>query len=198
MDPAARPRAAPGSNDGARTPRTTYYSVIESPVGPLLVAGDGRRLRALKLVRDETRVPAAIDALHRELKDDRLVAGEHRLRPVVRQLREYFAGRRQRFDCELDLAALSAFRREVLLETARVPHGAVASYREIAARTGRPGAYRATGNALGGNPIAIVIPCHRVIASDGGIGGYGGGLAIKQQLLGLEIGESRVAAIMRR
>lgn len=108
------------------------------------------------------------------------------LRAAERQLREYFAGERTRFDLPLDLSELTEFQRRVLKGARRLGHGEVASYGELARGIGRPRAARAVGNALGRNPVAIVIPCHRVIRSDGGLGGYGGGVEYKEQLLRLE------------
>jgi methylated-DNA-[protein]-cysteine S-methyltransferase len=104
----------------------------------------------------------------------------------TRQLRDYFAGRSSVFSLPLDLRLATPFQQRVLRSTARVPFGRVASYSDIARRIGRPGARRAVGTALGRNPIPIVIPCHRVIAGSGGIGGYMGGLDIKRKLMRLE------------
>jgi len=112
---------------------------------------------------------------------------EARALPIVEvQLRNYLSGKSTSFSLEVDLRGMTAFQRQVLRQTMRIPYGRTTSYRVIAGRTGRPNAYRAVGNALGANPVAIVIPCHRVIASDGGLGGYGGGLALKRKLLALE------------
>ena len=117
-------------------------------------------------------------------------------RPVVRdrralaeaegQLREYFAGERTTFDLPVDLSALTDFDRRVLRAARRLAHGEVASYGGLAREIGRPRAARAVGNALGRNPVAIVVPCHRVIRSDGSLGGYGGGIERKVELLRLE------------
>src|SRR5207248_5914676 len=111
---------------------------------------------------------------------------EARTAEVVHQLRAYFAGERRAFDLRFDLSGISSFQRRVLMAAASVPAGEVVSYGEIARRIGRPGGSRAVGQALGRNPIPIVIPCHRVIAAGGRIGGYGGGLVIKRRLLRLE------------
>lgn len=104
------------------------------------------------------------------------------------QLRQYLDGHRQTFEIETDLSILSDFQRQVLAVTSQVPHGSVISYREIAQQIGKPKAARAVGQALGRNPIPIVIPCHRVITSAGKLGGYsgGGGLTTKARLLQLE------------
>jgi methylated-DNA-[protein]-cysteine S-methyltransferase len=107
------------------------------------------------------------------------------LAAAVAQLEEYFAGRRHRFDLPLELDGTD-FQRSVWLGLAEIPYGKTVSYAELAAMVGRPHAYRAVGQANGSNPIPIVLPCHRVVASGGGLGGYGGGLPMKRQLLALE------------
>ena len=107
---------------------------------------------------------------------------------VVKSLCDYFAGKRPSFDVPLDLAGHTDFERAVYREVARLPYGRTASYGEIARRVGRPGAARAVGTAMARNPVPIVVPCHRVIRSDGGLGGFSlrGGTAMKQKLLALE------------
>lgn len=104
---------------------------------------------------------------------------------AMAQLEEYFAGRRQCFDLPLELNGTD-FQRSVWTELGEIPYGETISYAELAMMVGRPQAYRAVGQANGANPIPIVLPCHRVLASGGGIGGYGGGLTMKRQLLTLE------------
>ena len=113
-------------------------------------------------------------------------AAPARLDGVRRQLDEFFAGRRTAFDVPVDLGLCAPFGRAVLEQTARIPFGSTSTYREVAVALGRPGASRATGNALGANPVPIVVPCHRVLRTGGGLGGYTGGLAIKERLLGIE------------
>jgi methylated-DNA-[protein]-cysteine S-methyltransferase len=163
-----------------------YYTHAVTAVGPLLIAGDRGRLMAIKFDVDEKHTAREVERLYEELRhryvlerDDRRMSG------VVRQVVEYVAGKRRAFDLSLDLSFLTAFQQAVLHECARIPRGEVASYAEIARRVGKPLAFRAVGNTMRINPIPIVIPCHRVVGSDG-IGGYGGGLAIKRQLLALE------------
>lgn len=124
-------------------------------------------------------------------------------RPVVRdptalaeaeeQLREYFAGDRTAFDLPVDLGALGDFDRSVLRAATRIPCGEVVPYSELASRIGRPRAARAVGNALGRNPVAIVVPCHRIIRTDGSLGGYGGGVEWKERLLAIEGREDLLA-----
>ena len=103
-----------------------------------------------------------------------------------RQLDEYFQGDRESFDLPLDWQLTRGFRREVLRATALIPYGRTASYREVATKAGRPGAFRAAGTALATNPLPIVVPCHRVLRSGGGLGDYRGGSRAKARLLSLE------------
>ena len=103
-----------------------------------------------------------------------------------RELDEYFDGRRTSFDLAVDWSFASGFVRRVLKATARVPFGNVSSYAQIAARAGSPRASRAAGNALGSNPVPIVVPCHRILRTGGGLGGYTGGIHRKEFLLHLE------------
>ena len=105
---------------------------------------------------------------------------------VRRELDEYFEGKRTGFDIPVDWRLHDGFSRRVLKATARIPFGKVLSYAQIAAKAGSPQAYRAAGNALGSNRMPIVVPCHRVVASGGKIGGYTGGLERKEYLLHLE------------
>jgi len=115
-----------------------------------------------------------------------VVRSPARTADIVHQLRAYFAGERRTFDVRVDLSRLTPFHQRVLLAAASVPAGQVVSYGEIARRIGQPRGSRAVGQALGRNPIPIVIPCHRVVASGGKLGGYTGGLAIKKKLLRIE------------
>ncbi|MBI5303297.1 MAG: methylated-DNA--[protein]-cysteine S-methyltransferase [Chloroflexi bacterium] len=105
---------------------------------------------------------------------------------LARELREYAEGHRREFDVRLDWSLVKPFQRAVLQAAHRIPFGETRSYGWIARAIGKPGASRAVGQALGANPLPIILPCHRVISSDGGLGGYGGGLALKRKLLALE------------
>lgn len=116
----------------------------------------------------------------------RILEAPERTDGVRRQLEDYFAGRRHAFDVPIDWRLVRGFAADVLRATARIPFGAVSSYRGIAAEAGSPNAYRAAGNALGSNPVPIVVPCHRVLHAGGGLGGYTGGLDRKRHLLRLE------------
>ncbi len=116
----------------------------------------------------------------------RPVRDEARLAEAARQIREYLAGQRTAFDLPLDLRRLTPFQRQVLEATQQIPYGQTVSYKELARRIGRSRAVRAVGRAEATNPIPIVIPCHRVVGSDGSLTGYGGGIALKRALLRLE------------
>jgi methylated-DNA-[protein]-cysteine S-methyltransferase len=107
---------------------------------------------------------------------------------VARELDQYFSGKRRDFDITVDLSPLTPFQRKVLAVTARVPYGELITYAKVAHKAGNDRAYRAAAGAIGDNPIPIVVPCHRVVASDGTLGGYAGGLDAKRQLLKLERG----------
>jgi len=162
--------------------RQVYYCAVPSPVGRLFVAASDTGLVRVSFPQSER---AFVESLRRTLGVVP-VRSRERTADIVHQLRAYFAGERRVFDMQLDLSGVSPFQRAVLLAAANVPAGQVVSYGEIARRIGQPGGSRAVGQALGRNPIPIVIPCHRVIAAGGRIGGYGGGLARKRRLLRLE------------
>ena len=159
-----------------------YWCAVPAPIGRLFVAAsDSGLLRVSFRHREES----FLDELWEHTEAD-VVRSPVRTADIVEQLRDYFAGERRRFDVRLDLRHVSPFQRRVLLAATRVPAGEVVSYGEIARRIGEPGGSRAVGQALGHNPIPIVIPCHRVVAAGGRIGGYTGGVAIKRKLLRLE------------
>lgn len=167
---------------GASTRRAVYYCAVQAPIGRVFVAASDEGLVRVSFRRSEG---AFVNDLRRQLDAD-VVRSPERTEDIVHQLRAYFAGERQRFDMRLDLRHVTPFQRRVLLAAARVPAGQLVSYGEIARRIGEPRGSRAVGQALGHNPIPIVIPCHRVVAAGGRIGGYTGGLAIKRKLLRLE------------
>jgi len=116
----------------------------------------------------------------------RVLDAAWRLDEPRRELDEYFAGRRRRFDLPLDWRLSRGFARRVLEATANIPYGATATYKQVAGEAGSPLAFRAAGNALGSNPIPIVVPCHRILHSGGGLGGYTGGVEKKRLLLTVE------------
>lgn len=161
------------------------HRTLESPIGALLIAatpaglvrvafageGDEQALAGLaeRIGPPAPHAPATLDL-------------------AARQLDEYFARRRRTFDLPLELRLAGGFRRAVLEQMVEIPYGQSESYAALAAATGRPRAARAVGAACATNPLAIVIPCHRVLRSDGSLGGYGGGLDAKRTLLALEAG----------
>jgi methylated-DNA-[protein]-cysteine S-methyltransferase len=159
------------------------YGWVDTPVGRMLVAATNMGL--LRLGFESERVDGTLAELARKVSP-RILLDERRLEKIRRQLGEYFEGRRRVFDMPLDRSLIRGFHRHVLDATERIPYGAVSTYREVAERAGNPRASRAAGNALGSNPIPIVIPCHRVVRTGHGLGGYGGGLDRKQLLLDLE------------
>lgn len=164
-----------------------HYGLTDTAMGPMLVAVEGERLIAVKFGVDERRLPRSLEDLHRELHGRfELNRSDAKVARVAKQLREYLAGKRERFDVPVDLSWVTPFRRAVLEECARIPRGQVATYAELARRVGRPKASRAVGNTMRTNPIPIVIPCHRVVGSDGSLTGFGGGLDMKRRLLALE------------
>jgi methylated-DNA-[protein]-cysteine S-methyltransferase len=159
------------------------YAETESPFGTLLVATTPRGL--VRLAYPDEPPEGVLQELARKVSP-RLLETPERLESVRRQLDEYFEGHRKAFDLEVDWALSHGFVRRVLRATARIPYGGVATYRVVAGRAGNVGAFRAAGNALGSNPLPIVVPCHRVVRTDGSLGGYTGGVERKQFLLKLE------------
>jgi methylated-DNA-[protein]-cysteine S-methyltransferase len=156
---------------------------VGSPIGELLVAVTPRGL-AYVAFEDEDRDELFI-RLARELSP-RILEHAAAADDVRRQLDEYFEGGRTRFALRLDRRLIHGIARDVLTATAKVPFGRTTTYGELAGKIGHPKAARAVGNALGSNPIPIVVPCHRVLRTGGALGGYAGGLARKKQLLRLE------------
>lgn len=164
------------------------WCVVPSAIGPLLLAATPAGLvtvafHARPAVRDR-----ALAQLRTRLAAEPVRAPDSALlAEPVRQLDAYFAGDLREFSLPLDWSLASGFHREVLRELASgVPYGAVVGYGELAARVGRPDGAQAVGAAMGSNPLPVVVPCHRVVESDGGLGGFGGGLETKRQLLALE------------
>ena len=159
------------------------YGSLDSPLGVLHAAVSRRGL--VRLAFPEESEHAMVEELARRLSP-RVVLAQRTLDPIRRELEEYFEGRRRRFELDLDWALIGPFARRVLARTAAIPYGSHSSYGEVAAEAGSPRGARAAGNALGSNPIPIVIPCHRVLHAGGGLGGYGGGLDRKRWMLELE------------
>jgi methylated-DNA-[protein]-cysteine S-methyltransferase len=152
-----------------------YFHEMASPVGGLLLIGDGTHLKHIHFQSGP----------HPRLPGGEWVAERAPFEPVLKQLSEYFAGARRNFDLPLAPEGTD-FQRAVWRALLNIPYGETLSYGELACRIGNPRASRAVGLANGANPLPIVVPCHRVIGADGSLTGFGGGLAIKQRLLGLE------------
>jgi methylated-DNA-[protein]-cysteine S-methyltransferase len=159
------------------------FTQVPSPFGDLLVAATRRGL--VRLAYPNEQRDATLSELAR-LVSPRVLESPARLDEIRRELEEYFERRRDHFEFGVDFALTRGFTQRVLRATARIPFGSVSTYREVAGRAGNVRAYRAAGNALGSNPIPIVVPCHRVVHSGGGLGGYTGGLERKRFLLSLE------------
>ena len=172
-------RGAFGALTGRRGESLRYAMMDDTPFGVLGLAAGARGLRHLSFVSGEDDFLARLLAQH----GDVAILKSPGLDDVRRALDAYFAGRRLEFDLAVDLGDLAPFHRRVLDATAKVPAGRVATYTQIAVRAGSPRASRAAGNALHNNPVAIVVPCHRVLRTDGSLGGYGGGLPVKEWLL---------------
>lgn len=158
----------------------------DSPLGTLLLGATGEGLVRIALPVEDA--DAVMADLARRVSPRVLRAPRAAVTDARRQLDEYFAGRRRSFDLPLDWRLSSGFRREALRAIAAIPYGATASYREVAARAGSPNAVRAAGTACATNPLPIVVPCHRVLRTGGGLGGYLGGVEMKSRLLDLERG----------
>jgi methylated-DNA-[protein]-cysteine S-methyltransferase len=155
----------------------TYYTTTDTPVGPMVLTAEGDALSGSYLHEGRHNPELSRD---RERRDHHPVLEE-----AVAQLDDYFGGRRSDFDLPLQMDG-TPFQRQVWSALRTIPYGETASYGEIAAQVGQPGAARAVGSANGRNPVAVIVPCHRVIAADGTLGGYGGGLPRKRWLLALE------------
>lgn len=160
---------------------TLQFRAIDSPVGVLTLAGTNGRLRHLRMV-DQTYEPSR----------DGWESDDRAFPDAVEQLAAYFAGELTEFDLKLDMIG-TPFQRRVWEALLTIPYGETRSYGEIARQIGSPGAFRAVGLANGHNPVGIIVPCHRVIGSNGSLTGYGGGLDRKRALLALE--QSRVSAV---
>jgi methylated-DNA-[protein]-cysteine S-methyltransferase len=156
----------------------------DTPLGAIVVAATSEGIVRIGLPSEPE--DDVLDELARRLSPRVLRSSPKTVDSVRRQLDEYFAGQRRRFGVPLDWCLTSGFRREVLRATQQIPYGQTRSYREIAREAGRPTAYRAAGTALATNPLPIVVPCHRVLPTSGGLGEYRGGPAAKARLLGLE------------
>lgn len=163
--------------DDAPVESLMLYTYVKTPIGPLLVAGDRQRLRAVHFA--PSRPESGWEQADEPFRD------------ISNQLDEYFAGQRRVFDVDIELEG-TAFQIDVWSALREIPYGEVRSYADMARQIGRPKAVRAVGAANGANPIPIIVPCHRVIGSNGTLTGFGGGLGVKRHLLDLERGERRL------
>ncbi|MGB6010989.1 MAG: methylated-DNA--[protein]-cysteine S-methyltransferase [Desulfobacterales bacterium] len=152
-----------------------YYRYMDSPVGRLLVAGDDGGLRLIRFPKKN----------RPDLPKSHWVKARKPLEEAVHQLEAYFAGKLKKFSLNMCLDVTS-FQKKVLTALQQIPYGETASYGEVAEKIGNPSASRAVGQANARNPIPIVIPCHRVVGSNGTLTGFGGGIEVKQALLDLE------------
>lgn len=161
---------------------TVYFSRMDSLVGPLLLAATDNGLRCLRF--DRGKIPSG--------KNEIWIESPENLRVYQDQLTAYFRGELREFMCKLDLIGTD-FQKDCWKALLQIPYGTTCSYADIARKIGRPKAFRAVGQANHVNPIAIIVPCHRVIGSGGTLTGYGGGLSTKEKLLRIEGAELRAA-----
>lgn len=155
--------------------RTVYFWRMDSPLGPLLIAASRQGLCCLQFQGKQPRPE----------KNEIWIESEEHLRPYQEQIEAYFRGELREFTCKLDLQG-TAFQKKCWQALCRIPYGQTCSYAEIAEAVGSPRAFRAVGQANHNNPVAIVVPCHRVVGANGTLTGYGGGLDVKEKLLRLE------------
>ena len=155
---------------------TTVRRIVDSPVGPLTIAGRADGTVTHLCLTEQRHAPKQLSSWARD---------GSAFSDVARQLDGYFAGRRRTFEFPMEMAG-TPFQRQVWNALQQIPYGETATYGDIASMIGKPSACRAVGLANGRNPIAIVVPCHRVIGKSGALTGYGGGLTRKEQLLALE------------
>lgn len=159
------------------------YRTVETPVGSLLIAATQRGIVRVAFASENHE--AVLESLAERLSP-RILRAPARLDPAARELDEYFQGRRRAFELPLDLSLSKGFRREVLDHLRSIGYGHTETYTEVAIAAGSPRAVRAVGSACATNPLPVIVPCHRVLRSDGSLGGYLGGLDAKRALLELE------------
>jgi O-6-methylguanine DNA methyltransferase len=152
-----------------------YYNIIESPIGPILLAGNEKGLKRLTFLKDKKRIETPAD----------WIENKELFREAAKQLEAYFTGKLESFNLKLAPEGTN-FQKSVWKALCKIPYGETRTYKEIAESVGKPKAYRAVGLANNRNPIAIIIPCHRVIGANGKLTGYASGLDIKEFLLELE------------
>ena len=158
------------------------YTIMNSPVGKLLLA---QSKKGLNHIIFEYQIHQFESIVHKKYPNQPIERNNAALQPVVDQLKAYFSGERNTFNLNLDLV-MPPFQMDALNVVKQIPYGSYLTYKEVAERAGNPKAVRAVGSANAHNPLPIVVPCHRVLATGGGLGGYGGGLGMKNYLLNLE------------
>ena len=156
------------------------YSIIETPIGSLSILADNKSLKMLKFSDSFQSVEKSL-SMPKILRKKNII-----LENVEKQIHEYFRKERKKFDIPLDISLGTAFQQTVWKALINIKYGSLASYADIARNVKRPNAYRAVGNANNSNPISIIIPCHRVVGSNGNLSGYGGGIDNKNFLIDLE------------
>jgi methylated-DNA-[protein]-cysteine S-methyltransferase len=174
---------ASGQTEKSEVSMKVYYTMIDSPIGKLYVAKTSKGISFLSFSRKEW------EKYLKDLKKDKDIEVHKNnvtFFPLKKALRKYFSRKEVKFTFPLDLFGGTSFQRKVWSTMRKIPYGETRSYKWLAQRVGDPEKARAVGQACGSNPLPILIPCHRVIKSDGGLGGFGGGLHIKRKLLGLE------------
>jgi O-6-methylguanine DNA methyltransferase len=162
---------------------TVHLSRVDTPIGGLRLASTEKGLGFVELPRASGR--GLRGWIHQHLSEAECIESDERNRAAIAQILEYLNGERTEFDLRLDLRG-TEFQRRVWEALRRIPFGERRSYRDIAVAVGRPKATRAVGAANGSNPVSLVVPCHRVVNSDGKLGGYGGGVELKARLLAME------------
>jgi methylated-DNA-[protein]-cysteine S-methyltransferase len=168
------------------------YAKVDSPVGTLLLASTPAGL--IRIAYLDGPEDSILDEIARRVSP-RVLAAPRALDKPRRELDEYFKGRRRSFEIAIDWQLMSDFGRRVMAATAAIPYGSVSTYKDVAAGAGSPRGARAAGNALGANPLPIVLPCHRVLHAGGSLGGYTGGLDRKRTLLAIERGQPSPAGV---
>lgn len=163
-----------------------YYVVLESELGRILVTRTDKGLN--NLLFHQPTWGKFFEELE-ERKDIELVKSESKFSNLKKQLKDYFSGKKVRFQEKLDLSSGSPFEQKVWKKMLQIPYGKTVSYKKLAQMAGNSKKARAVGNTCAKNPVSIVVPCHRVIKSDGGLGGYGGGVERKKRLLSIESGK---------
>jgi methylated-DNA-[protein]-cysteine S-methyltransferase len=183
FDPAEA--AAAAARFAATAPADVHYALVDSPIGTLVAAATPRGLATLSYADRFEGADGVLDWVAAKLSP-RILEAPGKLDDVRRELDEYFEGHRRDFDVPIDWSLASEFGRRILKATAAIPFGQVSTYGKVAAQAGNPKASRAAGRALGANPIPIVVPCHRVVGTNGQLTGYTGGLDRKVALLQIE------------